>query len=94
LTARAQFVEHHGQNDHCALDNQLPVKGDVHQSESIIKDGDEQAPLKVLKAGSNTADETGAAQNNRRDRIQLVAYAQLALGTVKAAGAHHTVETR
>ena len=30
LTARAQFVEHHGQDDDCALDNQLPVKGDVH----------------------------------------------------------------
>jgi hypothetical protein len=43
LTARAQFVEHHGQDDHCALDNQLPVKGDVHQSESIIKDGDDQS---------------------------------------------------
>ena len=26
LTARAQFVEHHGQDDHCALDNPLPEK--------------------------------------------------------------------
>src|ERR1700674_4391703 len=94
LTARAQFVEHHGQDDHCALDNQLPVKGDVHQSESIIKDGDDQSSYQRSKDSSNSAHETGAAQNNRRDRIQLVAYAQLALGTVKAAGAHHAAETR
>jgi hypothetical protein len=94
LTARSQFVEHHGQDDHCALDNQLPVKGDVHQSESFIKDGDDQAPINVPKRVPISADETGAAQNNRRDRIQLVAYAQLALGTVKAARTHHATETR
>src|ERR1700722_4579000 len=94
LTARPQFVEHHGQDDHCALDNQLPVKGDVHQSESIIKDGDDQGSDQRPKDSSNSADETGATQNDRRNRIQLVAYAQLALGTVKAAGAHYAAETR
>jgi hypothetical protein len=36
LTARAQFVEHHGQDDDCALDNQLPVKGDVHPGDFFI----------------------------------------------------------
>ncbi|HXO98348.1 MAG TPA: hypothetical protein VN857_17290 [Chthoniobacterales bacterium] len=44
LTARAQFVEHHSQDDDRALDDQLPVKGDVHQCESIIQDGDDQSP--------------------------------------------------
>ena len=87
LTARAQFVEHHGQDDDCALDNQLPVKGDVHQRESIIKDGDDQRSDQRPKDCSNSADETGATQNNRCDRIQLVPYAQLALGTVKTTSA-------
>src|SRR3984957_17636201 len=94
LTARAQFVEHHGQDNHCALDNQLPVKGDVHQSESIIKDGDDQGSDQRPKKVSNSADKTGAAYINRRDRIQLVTDTQLTLGTVKTAGAHYAAQSR
>src|SRR5271165_81582 len=71
LTARTQFVQHDGQDDDRSLDDQLPIKGDVHQSKSIIKDGDDHSP----------------------DRIQLVAYAQLALSAVETAGAHDAGES-
>ena len=44
LAARAQFVQHDGQDDDRSLDDQLPIKGDVHQSKSVIKYGDDQSP--------------------------------------------------
>src|SRR5271166_705106 len=92
LTARTQFVQHDGQDDDRSLDDQLPIKGDVHQSKSIIKDGDDQSPDQRPKDSSNSADETGATQDHRRDSIQLISNAQLALSAVQTAGAHDAIE--
>src|ERR1700688_635362 len=94
LTACAQLVQHHGQDDDRALDDQLPVKRNVHQSQSIIQDGDDQSSNQRAKDGSNSTHETCTAQDHRRDGIQLVADAQLTLGAVKTAGAHDTPKSR
>ena len=72
LTAGAQFVEHDSQDDDRALDNQLPVKGDVHQRKSVIQHSDDQGSDQCSKDRSNSTNETGPSQNDRRDRIQLV----------------------
>ncbi len=53
-----------------------------------------RAPINVPKTVPIPPDETGAAQNDRGDRIQLVTDAQLALGTVEAAGAHDAAKPR
>jgi hypothetical protein len=75
LTARAQSVQHHRQDDDRTFDDQLPVKGDVHQCQSIVQDGDDQSSDQRSKDGSNSADETCSAQDNRGDCIQFVSYA-------------------
>ena len=62
LAARAQFVEHHSQNDDRSLDDQLPVEGDVHQGKPIVKDGNDQGADQRPENGSDSADETGSTQ--------------------------------
>ena len=49
LTARAQFVQHHGKDDDRALDDQLPVEGDVHQCGPLFRTAMIRAPIKVPK---------------------------------------------
>ena len=56
MTARAQFVEHDSQYDDRTLDDQLPIKGDVHQCKSIVEDGDDQSSDQRPKDGSDSAD--------------------------------------
>ena len=54
LTARAQFVQHHGKDDDRALDDQLPVEGEK-SSRYVLLEGSyrvAQARITQLRAGS------------------------------------------
>jgi len=90
LAACPQFIQHHRQDDDRSLDDQLPIEGDVHQRESIVEDGNNQGADQRPENGPDSASETGATQDNGRDCIQLIADAQLALGTVQTTGTHDT----
>ena len=61
LTAGAEFIEHHGKYDDGALNNQLPVEGDVHERETVIENGDDQSADEGTEYGTDAADKTCAA---------------------------------
>src|SRR4051812_42118321 len=82
-------VERHGADDDQALDDQLPDLADIHQDQAVGQHGDDQRADQRAEDGPDAADEAGAAQDDRGDRVQLVAHAQLgAVGGEGAGGGH------
>src|SRR5581483_9242796 len=70
-------VQRHGDDDHQALDNELPDVGNADQDQPVGQDGDNQRADQRAPDGANAAGEAGAAQYGRSDRIQLVALPEL-----------------
>src|SRR6185312_4616189 len=66
----APAVETDRDDDHRALDHQLPEIREVEQGQPIGQDGDDQGAVQRPEDGADAAGEAGAAQDHRRDGVE------------------------
>src|SRR5215471_3414414 len=70
-------VERDGANDHQAFDNVLPDVGHAGQDQPVAHDGNDEGADQRAPDRADTANETGTAENNRSDRVELIGLAEL-----------------
>ena len=77
-------AEQHGDQDHDAIDEHLPERGDSHQRQTAADDAEEQAPDHHAERGAGTARDRNAADQAGRDHLQLETERDVGVGDRKS----------
>jgi len=93
LGSGAISVERDGQNGDEPFDHLLPEGGDIEQSQSVVQHTDEEAPEHGSRYGAATARQRCAANDDRGDRIELVAETGVRLCRVESRGDDESCKT-
>src|SRR5215212_3995462 len=89
-----QAVDEHSQDDDYADDDLLVERRDMHQCQAIADDRHQQGTNDGSHDRALATEETGAADNHRRDSIELGAVGDVRLGGVEPGGQHEPGDTR
>src|SRR6185312_5692734 len=69
--APLHLVEHHGSDDHEALDDHLPELADAHHDEPVAEDADNESADDGAADGAAPARQRGAAEHRGGDGAEL-----------------------
>ena len=94
LASPANDVQIHGEDHDDAGDDRLPLLRDRHDPQAVREGADDERPDDGPKDRALTAAQGRAADDDRRDRVELVAEAQGRLRGVDPGPDEDAAETR